>query len=145
VTGSDRGQWLSLWDGYNRFYEAAVEAETTEHTWDRILDPRSALVGRVGELDGRLIGFTVSVLHEGSWTRRPLLYLEDLFVDPAARDGGHGRALMEDVIAQAKARGCSRLYWHTRAGNAAARRLYDSFVPADDFVRYRMLLDETSA
>jgi len=34
--------------------------------------------------------------------------------------------------------GWSRLYWHTRAGNLAARRLYDAFVQADDFVRYRL-------
>ena len=38
-------------------------------------------------------------------------------------------------------RGWSRLYWHTRASNEAARRLYDKFVNADDFVRYRMILD----
>jgi hypothetical protein len=28
------------------------------------------------------------------------------------------------------------LYWHTRGNNATARRLYDTFIPADDFVRY---------
>ena len=37
-------------------------------------------------------------------------------------------------------RGWSRLYWHTRASNETARRLYDKFVNADDFVRYRMIL-----
>jgi hypothetical protein len=37
--------------------------------------------------------------------------------------------------------GWSRLYWHTRAENAAARRLYDSFVEADDFVRYRLKMN----
>jgi len=37
--------------------------------------------------------------------------------------------------------GWSRVYWHTRQSNEAARRLYDKFAKADDFVRYRMILD----
>jgi hypothetical protein len=40
----------------------------------------------------------------------------------------------------ARERGWSRLYWHTRAANATARKLYDKFAKADDFVRYRMIL-----
>ena len=34
----------------------------------------------------------------------------------------------------------SRLYWHTQQGNAPARRLYDKFAVADDFIRYRLTL-----
>jgi GNAT superfamily N-acetyltransferase len=56
------------------------------------------------------------------------------------RGRGLGRALIEDLIALGRARGWSRLYWHTRQGNATARRVYDRFVKADDFVRYKMLL-----
>jgi hypothetical protein len=47
---------------------------------------------------------------------------------------------MQDVIDHAKGNGWSRLYWHTRADNPA-RRLYDEFAAADDFVRYRRSLD----
>ena len=68
-------------------------------------------------------------------------YLEDLFVDPAARGHGIGEALIQDLIDIGRERGWSRLYWHTRASNEAARRLYDKFVHADDFVRYRLILD----
>jgi ribosomal protein S18 acetylase RimI-like enzyme len=52
----------------------------------------------------------------------------------------HGRALIADLLARAKERGWSRLYWHTRKGNAPARHLYDEFAVADDFVRYRLNL-----
>ncbi|HEY8263776.1 MAG TPA: GNAT family N-acetyltransferase, partial [Methyloceanibacter sp.] len=38
--------------------------------------------------------------------------------------------------------GWSRLYWHTRESNVAARRLYDKFAKADDFVRYRLVLNQ---
>lgn len=40
-----------------------------------------------------------------------------------------------------RANGWSQLYWHTRKGNAEARRLYGKFATADDFVRYRLFLD----
>lgn len=141
----DSDQWRRLWDGYTRFYGAVVPPQVTERTWARILDPASPVIGRVAEREGRLVGLTVSVLHEATWAITPVLYLEDLFVDPDTRGGGIGRALMQDVIAQAEGRGCARLYWHTEAHNAAARRLYDTFVQADDFVRYRMVLGEAGA
>jgi len=47
-----------------------------------------------------------------------------------------GRALIDDLVA----RGWARLYWHTRQSNDTARRLYDTYVDADAFVRYRLFL-----
>ena len=102
--------------------------------------PGSPLFGRIAEWKGEVAGFTVSVLHQGSWTLDPICYLEDLFVAPKARGHGIGRALIADLLARAKEHGWSRLYWHTRQGNAPARRLYDKFAVADDFVRYRLTL-----
>ena len=102
--------------------------------------PGSPLFGRIAEWKGEVAGFTVSVLHQGSWTLDPICYFEDLFVAPKARGHGIGHALIADLLARAKERGWSRLYWHTREGNAPARRLYDEFTVADDFVRYRLTL-----
>lgn len=137
----DAEDWRRLWAGYNAFYEAHVPEEVTAQTWRRLLDPGSNMFGRVAEDDGRVIGFTNCVLHDSTWTMSPSCYLEDLFVDPDRRGAGVGRALIDDLIALGKAaRGWSRLYWHTRAGNARARKLYDAFVEADDFVRYRLAL-----
>jgi len=67
-------------------------------------------------------------------------YLEDLFVDPAARGNGVGRALIEDLASLARAQGWKRLYWNTEITNAAARKLYDSFTPDDGHIRYRLTL-----
>jgi len=117
-----------------------VAEAVTAGTWGRMLTPRSPLFGRLAQWNGEVAGFTVSVLHQGSWTLDPICYLEDLFVAPKVRDHGIGRALIADLLARAKERGWSRLYWHTRQGNAPARRLYDEFGVADDFVRYRLNL-----
>ena len=136
----DEGAWRVLWAGYCAFYETDVSEAVTAGTWRRVLTPGSPLFGRIAEWEGEVAGFTHSILHEGSWTLDPICYLEDLFVTPEARGHGIGRALIEDLLARAKERGWSRLYWHTREGNAPARRLYDEFAAADDFVRYRVFL-----
>lgn len=88
----------------------------------------------------QLLDFSVSALHDGTWTAAPICYLEDLFVDPRCRGQGCGRLLIQDLINRAKSQGWSRLYWHTRSDNPA-RRLYDEFALADDFVRYRLIFD----
>jgi GNAT superfamily N-acetyltransferase len=137
----DEAAWRRLWAAYVNFYEAEVAEPVTAGTWARLLDPGSGLIGRLAALDGTVVGFTVSVLHPGSWTLQPTCYLEDLFVDPGARGHGLGRALIDDLVALARDRGWSRLYWHTKAGNETARRLYDRYTKADDFVRYRLFLD----
>lgn len=136
----DEAAWRRLWDRYLAFYEASIEEQVTAETWRRILDRSAALIGRVAERQGAVVGFSVSVIHQGTWTTAPVCYLEDLFVDPAARALGIGRALIQDLIDLGRARGWSRLYWHTQANNQPARRLYDRFVRADDFVRYRLSL-----
>lgn len=136
---SDESAWRFLWDGYTRFYETTVSPEITAHTWQRILDPASPMVGRVAVVDGRVVGFSVSVVHDGTWSFGKVCYLEDLFVDPAARGQGVGRRLIQDLIDLGSAQQWSNLYWHTRADNPA-RKLYDEFAKADDFVRYRLRL-----
>lgn len=137
----DESAWRRLWSAYNGYYNASVPEVVTQLTWRRILDPHSAIFARLAENHGDVIGFTVSVLHEGTWTVEPICYLEDLFVEPGSRRQGAGRLLIQDLVDRAQARRWSRLYWHTRADNPA-RALYDQFATADDFVRYRLILDQ---
>ena len=134
----DEAQWRGLWRGYTEFYDTHLPEHVTAATWRRIVAPEPAILCRFAEEQGRLLGFSHSLLHEGTFVQAPICYLEDLFVDPAARRRGVGRALIADLVAMASHCGWSRLYWHTRAENLAARRLYDAFVQADDFVRYRL-------
>ncbi len=132
----DEARWRDLWAGYTSFYETDVPDDVTAHTWARILDPASPISCRLAECAGKVVGFAISVLHPGTWGHGPRCYLEDLFVDPTVRGGGIGRALIGDLVTRGRAEGWTELYWHTKASNSAARRLYDSFTPADTFVRY---------
>ena len=141
IAAPDAPAWRRLWAYYLAFYKTSVPAAVTDATWARMLDPASSLFGRAATRDGAMIGFAIALVHEGTWTAAPVCYLEDLYVDPAARGGGVGKALLQDLVDSARAHGWSRLYWHTAESNATARGLYDQFCLADDHVRYRMKLD----
>ena len=133
---SDEAAWRRLWRGYCEFYEASVPDAVTDRTWKRILDPDSAIMCMVAEVDGQVYGFANCVVHENTWEMLPVCYLEDLFVLPSARGHGVGRALVEWLRNAMRAEGWSRLYWTTKRDNESARGLYDRFVLADDYVRY---------
>jgi len=133
---SDERTWRQLWRGYCDFYEAALPQEVTDRTWRRILDPESAVMCIVAEVEERVVGFANCVVHENTWETQAICYLEDLYVAPDARARGVGHALLEWLRNAMRAEGWARVYWVTQRDNAQARRLYDQFTAADDFVRY---------
>ena len=137
----DYRAWRLLWDGYCRFYGVALDESVSVNTWNRLLDPGDiTLFARIAVRDDQPCGFAHCVVHPATWVSEPCCYLEDLYVSADARGNGIGRALMTDLLATCKARRYARIYWHTHHDNHVARALYDSFQPADDFVRYRIVL-----
>ncbi len=134
----DEARWRRLWADYIAFYGVDIAPDITEMTWRRVFDPASAIFMRVAEVDGEVAGFALCLTHEGTWIRAPDCYLEDLFVDEAARGKGVGRALLDDLVALCRKNGWSRLYWHTEETNATARKLYDRYVESDGHIRYRI-------
>ena len=139
----DSAAWAEMWEGYNDFYGVSLSAHVTAVTWAHILDPTSpvwALLATDGV--GSALGFANYILHPYTWSDRPACLLDDLFVRPEARGGGVGGALIDHLILLAQEQGWGRLYWMTREGNVVARRLYDRFAAADDFVRYAVSFDD---
>ena len=137
---SDERDFRRLWEGFCDGYGLTLAPEVTDFTWARLMDPASPLAGRVAVAEGVVQGFALHHHHCSTWVAGEDCYLEDLFVADAARGLGLGRALIDDLIALAKARGWHRLYWHTDEGNSRARALYDSYTPWDGHVRYRLKL-----
>ena len=58
------------------------------------------------------------------WTVTDDCWLEDLFVEESARGEGLGRALLEEAISRAKARGCRRIELDVNEDNERALALY---------------------
>lgn len=140
ISAADEAEWRRLWEAYLAFYQVNLAPEVTDRTWARLIDPASPLKGRLAVVDGVVRGFALHHHHCSTWVLGEDCYLEDLFVADTARGLGLGRALIDDLIALARARGWHRLYWHTDEGNARARALYDSYAPWDGHVRYRLKL-----
>ena len=140
IKAGDKQRWLVLWQGYLDFYKTVVPAEQTERTWTRIMDPEFNMKCAVAERDGTLVGFTTYNLQNSTWSPNGHCYLEDLFVDPAVRGSGAGRALIDDVKAFAIENKCSRLYWNTDEDNETARKLYDTYVLESGKRQYRVSL-----
>ena len=132
----DRAAWDGLWQGYLDFYEEPLPRQITERTWSRLLDPQFDLHGIAAFDGGRMIGICHYLFHPSTWSDGPYCYLEDLFVDPAARGTGAGRAMIEAVYRAADERSAGRVYWSTQENNATVRRLYDSLARKTPFVQY---------
>lgn len=135
LSKTDRGQWVTLWQGYLAFYETGLPAETYDATFASLLLEKD-MCGLVADDAGRLLGIAHVVFHAHCWRPEGVTYLQDLFVLPAARDTGVGRALIEGVYTLADARGRPAVYWTTQDFNTQARRLYDRVGQETPFIKY---------
>jgi GNAT superfamily N-acetyltransferase len=132
----DRTQWDALWRDYLRFYRQRLPQAVTDATFARLIDERSQPHALVAVRDGRLLGFAHFLFHPTTWSHSQLCYLEDLFVEPQARGGGIGRALIEAVYAAADRAQAASVYWMTQEFNADGRALYDTLAHRTSFIRY---------
>lgn len=137
---SDAAAFAGLWQDYLAFYDVVLSDVVSASTRARLMDTDHPITARVAVLDGIMAGFAIHMHHASTWVAGDDCYLEDLFVTDAARGQGVGRALIDDVIAIARAQGWHRVYWHTDEGNARARALYDQYTPHDGHIRYRLRL-----
>ncbi|MEO7039694.1 MAG: GNAT family N-acetyltransferase [Gemmatimonadaceae bacterium] len=137
LTAPDEPRWRELFDAYVRFYEREPNEAITRHMLDRANDPRTP-VHAIVALDhaGLVIGIANYLTHESTTQLAPVCYLQDLFVDPAARGGEVGRQLIDWLIAEMKQEGWSRLYWNTKETNYRGRTLYDKFGQHTGFLKY---------
>ncbi len=78
----------------------------------------------IGEVDGTPQGFALFFHNFSTFEGRPGIYLEDLFVDPAARGAGLGKALLARLAQIALARECARLEWSVLDWNEPALKFY---------------------
>jgi GNAT superfamily N-acetyltransferase len=131
---ADRAAWGELFRGYHEFYGRTWPADRYDEAWREFgRDDRVHALG--ARLDGRLVGITHFLVH-ASTSSPDVCYLQDLFTDPGVRGRGVAGALIAAVEAWARDRGCDRVYWHTKADNATARRLYDRVAENRGFIQY---------
>ena len=103
------------------------EMEATEADIDAALfgaNPR--LFCEIAEWDGEPAGFAVWFVNFSTFSGRSGIYLEDLFVRPALRGKGIGKALLVHLAKECVANGWSRLQWSVLDWNTPSIEFYKS-------------------
>ena len=77
-----------------------------------------------GTASESVVGFALWFRTYSTWLGTASIYLEDLFVQPQARGGGHGRALLAALAAIAVERGYGRVEWSVLDWNEPAQGFY---------------------
>jgi GNAT superfamily N-acetyltransferase len=138
---ADVGDLLQLIRALARFEREPDAVETTEDDLRRALfDPAPRVFALVAETAGQVVGMAIYFVSFSTWTGRHGIYLEDLFVEPAHRSTGVGRALMSALAARSLGLGYKRLEWAVLDWNERAISFYQRLgaVAMDDWTTYRL-------
>ena len=98
---------------------------TPDSLHPHLFGPRPAAEAVVAEVQGQVVAFALFFTNFSTFLGRPGLYLEDLYVQPAHRGAGLGKALLQHLGALAVERGCGRFEWSVLDWNENAIRFYE--------------------
>ncbi len=91
-----------------------------------LFGPEPKVFCDIAEWDGKPAGFAIWFYTYSTFTGRHGIYLEDLFVRPALRGKGIGKALLVHLAKQCLANGWARLQWAVLDWNAPSIAFYKS-------------------
>ncbi len=131
-----------------RLYALIVELATYEKLGDQVngdaerlrrslFEVKSA-EALIAESDGEIIGYAIICGSFSTFECEAGIWIEDIYVRPASREGGVGRALFARVAALALERGCPRIEWAALEWNQLALDFYDG-LGAQRLEQWRML------
>lgn len=132
-----REAWERLYAGYAAFYKVEQTPEMRARVWGWIMDPAHEVKALVAENESRAV---LGLAHYRPFAR-PLSasvggYLDDLFVDPAARGQRVADALIEAVAAEGRQRGWTVIRWITADDNYRGRGVYDRLATRTMWITY---------
>ncbi len=97
---------------------------TEEQLREALFGARPAAEALIAERDGEALGYALFFPTFSSFLASTGVWLEDLFVRPAERGGGVGKALLTAVAALVRERGGERLEWAALDWNELALGFY---------------------
>ncbi|GEC07832.1 N-acetyltransferase [Streptomyces spinoverrucosus] len=125
------------------YEKAPQEAKATqEQLREALFGERPAAYAHIAadDVTGEAVGFALWFLNFSTWRGVHGIYLEDLYVRPRARGGGHGKALLRELARICVERGYERLEWSVLNWNRPAIDFYESLGarPQDEWTVYRL-------
>ena len=123
-------------------YEKAPHEGVTDENGisDSLFGPTARAKALVCEVDGRAVGYAVYFYSYSTWLGRNGIYLEDVYVSPAFRGRGAGKALLRQLAQIAAAENCGRLEWSVLDWNTPAIEFYEALgaQAQSEWIKYRI-------
>jgi GNAT superfamily N-acetyltransferase len=125
ATADDASLLVALIRELAEYERLAAEAAATEELLrEHLFGPRPAAEALIAELDGSPVGHAIFFTNFSTFTGRPGIYLEDIYVQPASRGQGVGKRLLAHVAQLAVDRGCARFEWAVLDWNEPSIEFY---------------------
>ena len=114
---------------------------TEERLHEALFGARPAAEALIAEIDSEPVGYALFFPTFSTFLAIQGIWLEDLFVRPAHRGAGVGKALLAAVAAAARARGAERLEWSALDWNELALGFYRSIgaQQMNEWITHRLL------
>jgi len=124
---NEAGVVLALIRELAEYEKLLHEVEATEAMIaDALFGDNPRLFCDIAEWNGEVAGFAVWFVNFSTFSGRPGIYLEDLFVRPSLRGNGIGKALLSHLAKECVANNWSRLQWSVLDWNAPSIAFYKS-------------------
>jgi len=125
---------------YEELDDQVVATEALLHEW--LFEKQKAEV-LLAVVDGKPVGSALFFHNFSTFLGRAGIYLEDLYVQPAYRGRGYGKALLKKLAQITVERGCGRLEWACLDWNKPSIDFYRSLgaVSMDGWTTYRLTGD----
>jgi GNAT superfamily N-acetyltransferase len=98
---------------------------TPEALQRHLFGPKPVVEAMVGEVQGQVVAYALFFTNYSTFLGKPGLYMEDLYVQPAHRGSGLGKALLERLGRLAVERDYGRFEWSVLDWNVNAIRFYE--------------------
>jgi GNAT superfamily N-acetyltransferase len=130
---------------YERLTHELKVTERDVH--DALFGPQPVAETILAFLGEEAVGFALFFQNFSTFRGRAGLYLEDLFVVPAARGLGVGKTLLAFLARTARERGCARMEWSVLDWNTPAMEFYRTLgaESMDDWVGFRLAEEDLEA
>jgi len=126
---------------YERLLDDVVA--TPDDVARALFAPHPRVFCDLAEWNGEPAGFALWFYNYSTFRGRHGIYLEDLFVKPAFRGKGIGKALLAHLAKRAVAEGCARVEWWVLDWNEPSIKFYESLgaIPMEEWTVFRLTGD----
>jgi GNAT superfamily N-acetyltransferase len=147
ATPSDVPAILSLIRELAAYENLSSACVATEELLDRhLFGAERAAESLVAVVDGGVVGYAIYFKTFSTFLAKPGIYLEDIYVQPAHRRHGIGKAMLKRLTQLAVERGYGRVEWSVLDWNAPSIAFYKSLgaVPLEEWTMFRLTGDALS-